>query len=641
MKINNRRYLGNKYKLLSFIEEVIESEKLEINSVFDVFAGTGAVASAFTDKKIIVNDILYSNHLAHLTWFEPMKVDLKKIEKIINSYNSLKEIKDENYMSINFSNTYFSNKVCKKIGYIREDIESKRKSLELNKREHAILVTSLLYAIDKIANTCGHYDAYRKGVNYPEDFFMEVPELYSSLSADNECYNMDSNKLINEIECDLAYLDPPYNSRQYCDAYHLLENIARWEKPEVKGVAKKMDRSMLKSEYCTTKATRAFSELIENLNCKYIILSYNNTADSANDRSNAKLSDDDIMKILSKKGKVKVFSKSYKAFTTGKSENFTNEERIFLCIVKEKIIASPLNYTGGKTKLLPQLVPLFPKKITAFVDLFCGGGNVGINVMSNNYYYNDVSEEVIGLIKTFEKINSTKLINDIEKIINEYGLSDTRKYGYAYYNCNSSDGLGSYNKEPYLKLRKDFNTLIEKDEKYYKMLFTLIIFSFNNQIRFNSKGEYNLPVGKRDFNDKMHEKVYDFMKKIKEQKPFFTCESFENFDVSKLDENSLVYCDPPYLITTASYNENGGWTENEERKLLEFLDTLSEKNIKFALSNVIEHKGKKNEILADWIQKNDYKVNFLEYDYKNSNYHGKNLDKNTSEVLITNYNVEG
>ena len=184
---------------------------------------------------------------------------------------------------------------------------------------------------------------------------------------------MDSNLLAQDIVCDLAYLDPPYNSRQYCDSYHLLENIARWEKPEVKGVARKMDRSHLKSDYCTSKATEAFEDLVSRLRCRYILLSYNNTADTANDRSNARLTDEDIMRILSKKGKVKVFSQSYKAFTTGKSENDNNEERLFLCVVDDEIIKSPLNYTGGKAKLLPQLKPLFPQYISTMVDLFCGG----------------------------------------------------------------------------------------------------------------------------------------------------------------------------------------------------------------------------------------------------------------------------
>ena len=142
---------------------------------------------------------------------------------------------------------------------------------------------------------------------------------------------MDANELVKEIQADLVYIDPPYNSRQYCDAYHLLENVAQWKKPEVFGVAKKMDRSTMKSKYCTQSATEAFEDLIENINAKYILFSYNNMAEKGNDRSNAKISDDDIMRILQAKGELTVFSESYKAFTTGKSDINNNEERLFLC----------------------------------------------------------------------------------------------------------------------------------------------------------------------------------------------------------------------------------------------------------------------------------------------------------------------
>ena len=127
------------------------------------------------------------------------------------------------------------------------------------------------------------------------------------------------------------YIDPPYNSRQYCDAYHLIENVARWQMPEVSGVARKPDRSALKSEYCTKQAEAAFGDLISHITAKYILLSYNNMANKGNGRSNAKISDEAIMRVLEAKGKVEVFSESYKAFTTGKSNIEGNEERLFLC----------------------------------------------------------------------------------------------------------------------------------------------------------------------------------------------------------------------------------------------------------------------------------------------------------------------
>uniref|UniRef100_UPI003FF087A6 DNA adenine methylase n=1 Tax=Lachnospira eligens TaxID=39485 RepID=UPI003FF087A6 len=185
------------------------------------------------------------------------------------------KVVEDNYMSDNFSDTYFSLDDCRKIGFIRQDIEDKFNSGVINARERALLITSLLYAMDKIANTCGHYDAYRQGVEFEKHLEMYVPQPEPDVNENNVCYNMDTNELAPEIEADLIYIDPPYNSRQYCDAYHLLENVARWEKPEVFGVARKMDRTALKSDYCTQKATVAFENLIDSIHAKYILLSYN------------------------------------------------------------------------------------------------------------------------------------------------------------------------------------------------------------------------------------------------------------------------------------------------------------------------------------------------------------------------------
>ena len=292
-KINNRRYLGNKYKLLPFIKKVVDSECTDIEIVVDIFSGTGAVASAFQDKQLVTNDIMYSNYISNFAWFSPRKYSRKKIEKIIDEYNTM-VINEENYMTMNFSNTYFSHDDCSKIGFIREDIETKYANKEINERERALLITSLLYAMDKIAKTCGHYDAYRKGVEFDMHLELLLPEASTTNNKKNKCYNMDSNALAKKIVADLVYIDPPYNSRQYCDAYHLLENVARWEKPEVFGVAKKMDRTALKSKYCTRSAAEAFEDLIKQLNCKYIVLSYNNMAKKGNDRSNARISDEEL-----------------------------------------------------------------------------------------------------------------------------------------------------------------------------------------------------------------------------------------------------------------------------------------------------------------------------------------------------------
>ncbi len=328
--INNRRYLGNKYKLLPFITSVVEQENLVFDSFLDIFAGTGAVSSAFQEKQIITNDIMYSNYICNYAWFGAQTYEPENIVELIVDYNSATNC-GENYMTDNFSDTYFSREDCSKIGFIREDIEEKYNSGLINERARAILITSLLYAMDKIAKTCGHYDAYRKNVEFDSSLELYVPLAKNDNNQNNHCYNCDSNELIKSITADLLYIDPPYNSRQYCDAYHLLENVARWNKPEVFGVARKMDRSKLKSKYCTNEALVAFEDLISNAKCKYILLSYNNMADKGNSRSNAKITDEDIMRVLSNKGELKVFTENYKAFTTGKSDIENNAERLFLC----------------------------------------------------------------------------------------------------------------------------------------------------------------------------------------------------------------------------------------------------------------------------------------------------------------------
>ena len=638
-KINNRRYLGNKYKLLPFITRVVENECKNINTVADIFAGTGAVASAFIDKKIITNDIMYSNYICHVAWFSSEHYSEEKVIKIITQYNNLK-ITEDNYMSDNFSNTYFSLDDCRKIGFIRQDIEDKFNLGYINARERALLITSLLYAMDKIANTCGHYDAYRQGVEFEKHLELYVPQPEPDVNENNVCYNMDTNELAPEIEADLIYIDPPYNSRQYCDAYHLLENVARWEKPEVFGVARKMDRTALKSDYCTQKATVAFENLIDSIHAKYILLSYNNMANKGNDRSNAKISDNDIMRILSKKGKVKVFSEDYKAFSTGKSDIQANQERLFLCICnneRKEVIPSALNYTGGKYKLLSQILPLFPKDADQVVDLFCGGCNVGINVECNKVLFNDSNEYLMGLLDTFRRLTKEEIFDWIYKSIDKYGLSLVSKNGYDFYNCESSKGLGEYNKAGYNKLRDDFNKKASKDNEYYLMLYLLIVYSFNNQLRFNRKGEFNLPVGKRDFNSKMQGKLEAFIDRVKSGDYRFTTDDFRNVNMEGYTDKSFFYADPPYLITCATYNEQAGWTENDEKDLLNYLEALDKKGIRFALSNVLESKGKKNVILLEWINQNKkFKVIPLNYNYTNSNYHTRK-DGITKEVLVVNY----
>ena len=278
----------------------------------------------------------------------------------------------------------------------------------------------------------------------------------------------------------------------------------------------------------------------------------------------------------------------------------------------EKYIKSPLNYTGGKYKLLNQILPLFPEDINTFVDLFTGGCNVAINVNANRIIANDLCSEVINVYEGIQNGTTEESIRMIEETINEYNLSKE-------------------NKEGYLELRSYYN---EGNKDWY-IFYTLIAYAFNNQIRFNKKGEFNIPFGKdrSDFNPALKQKFRDFSDTIHNKNIKFTNYDFRKLSVDKLKENDFVYLDPPYLITDATYNM--GWNEEAEKDLLSLCDRLNEKGIKFAISNVLEHNGSKNEILINWSKK--YNINYLNYNYSNCNYHKKDNGHKSVEVLITNY----
>lgn len=206
--INNRRYLGNKYKLLPFITRVVESECPQVEVVADIFSGTGAVSSAFQDKVLITNDLMYSNYICNYAWFGAEDYDPRRVAEFVTAYNAKKRF-GENYMTRNFAGTYFTRGDCARIGYIREDIERSYKKGLLNRRERALLITSLLYAMDRIALTCGHYDAYRKGARAEGSLELCVPLAKVHNDPRNQCFNEDANNLVKRIEADLVYIDPP------------------------------------------------------------------------------------------------------------------------------------------------------------------------------------------------------------------------------------------------------------------------------------------------------------------------------------------------------------------------------------------------------------------------------------------------
>lgn len=286
-------------------------------------------------------------------------------------------------------------------------------------------------------------------------------------------------------------------------------------------------------------------------------------------------------------------------------------------MMKKNFIKCPLNYIGGKTKILDQILPFFPEKISTFVEPFCGGYNVGINIKAKKYYAFDINTYLIELIDYLKQHDRDSILKSVDEVVSKYDLSLTNRDGYN-------------------KLRDDYNNA--KNPLY---LFVLTCYSFNHQIRYNNSFDFNTPFGKDRscYNESIRFNLINFIDALHNQDVKFEVSDYKKVSSLDLDGESFVYCDPPYFITTGSYNDGkrgfGDWKEKDEIELLSLLDQLNTKGIKFALSNVMVHNGLKNSILEKWSSK--YNVHFISTNYNNSNYHSKAKEHETLEVLITNY----
>lgn len=295
-------------------------------------------------------------------------------------------------------------------------------------------------------------------------------------------------------------------------------------------------------------------------------------------------------------------------------------------------VRSPFFYVGDKYKLIPQIRMEFPEKIHAFIEPFCGGGSVFLNVNASEYHLNDINPFMIRLHKFlltykqkeqefFERIKETTIKYNLSASFLGRTVSKDLKKEYikTYY--------AKHNKEGYTQLRADYN----KDKNNMLYLYLLLIYGFNHMVRFNSKGDFNLPVGNVDFNYNVENALKSYFKAARERKLFFYNLDFETFIESfPFANNDFIYLDPPYLITFSEYNKL--WNDVEEQRLLKMLDSLSKKNIRFAISNLLFQKEKYNTIFNCWAQQyNIVKIvsNYISY-HDNSN-------KKSLEVLVKNF----
>nr|DAV07100.1 MAG TPA: adenine-specific methyltransferase [Caudoviricetes sp.] len=279
-------------------------------------------------------------------------------------------------------------------------------------------------------------------------------------------------------------------------------------------------------------------------------------------------------------------------------------------------IKSPINYVGNKYRLIKQIIPLFPKKISMFVDAFGGSGTVLMNTEADYYIYNDINPYVSSIVSGLFSTSYDEIIKQIENIISEYDLS-------------------MINKEGFERLRDSYNN----GRKDWITLYTLMCHSFNHQFRFNNKHEYNSSFGKNRsyFSDRQKQDLLALKHRFENKDPIIvSSKNAFDFDFSDFDENDLIYFDPPYFNSVGNYNDGKrgfeGWTAEHEKKLYELLDGLDEQGTRWALSNNLKYN---NEFLDAW--KDKYHIHYLSGDYLNCNYHKKDRETKDIEVLITNY----
>lgn len=342
------RFIGNKLNLLPFIWEVANKGNIHSGTLCDIFTGTTNVARFFKRKgfKIISNDLLHFSYAFQQAYIKnnqypsfsllirTLKIpeyreslfgsEKENLIRVINYLNKLKGKKSFIYQNYSYEGTkgkkharcYFSAKNAMKIDLIRDTIQKWYNSGLINEQEFYVLVTSLIEAVPFVSNISGTYGAFLKKWDKRafKPLTLTAPDLIMS-NVEHEVHREDANKLIREISCDVLYIDPPYNTRQYVTNYHILETIEAWDNPKIYGKTGLRPYEDQKSAYCSRdKCKEAFADLIENAKCKHILFSYN---------TEGLIPRDFIVRTLSKKGILKVYERPYRRF---KSDS-NNEKR--------------------------------------------------------------------------------------------------------------------------------------------------------------------------------------------------------------------------------------------------------------------------------------------------------------------------
>lgn len=617
------RYIGNKESMVeeidSFIESRVESE--ESLTLFDAFCGTGAVSDRLKNKfNLVINDNLkwatvYTAGRLYASSCHFERLGFDPFAFLNQSDEKVQGFIYKNYAPTESSRMYFTPENAARIDYFRKQIEEWHKNKLLSEAEYMLLLASLVESVSRVSNTAGVYGAFLKKWDgralKPIEFIKPAYNACDSLNI--KIYNDKTENIISDVKCDILYLDPPYTQNQYGTQYHLLETLILNDHPSVSKVTGSRPVMPMRSDWSKEyKAHILLDRIIANTTARYIVMSYNN---------DGLMSKEYIEAVMKRYGKPETYcckKISYKKYQNWKSQNH-KEHFEYLFFVEKKdpadvVYESPLNYIGSKARVIPAIRENLPSDIDDFIDAFGGGFNVGINIRSESVVYNEYNHFVKELIESFWQYDTFSYIVYMKKMIRRFELEPGRK-------------------DAYLNVRDYYNSLPE-DKRDPRLLLVVILYSFQQQIRFNSNHGFNNPVGMRWFNDNLLEKLVSFSRRIKELNVCFSCadytDTFRYVDVG----HTFVYLDPPYMLTNGSYNDGKrgfkGWDVSQEAALFEFLDKLNHEGSRFMLSYVLEHKGKVNQNLVNWTQDNHYHIIEL----------GDILGISGSrrkEILVTNY----
>lgn len=594
------RYLGNKASIVVEIKKVLNEKGLSGKNLvlFDAFCGSGSVADYLKDSfQIAINDnmkwsVVYSHGriCGSSCTFDDLGFD--PFEYLNNNECQEDGFISQNYCPAHSERMYFSDYNAGRIDYFRSQIEKWKNDTLINYDEYCFLLACLIESVSDVSNTAGVYGAFlkhwdsraKKPIIFDRVDFKDAPAIISGE------YNAKIEDIIADVECDVLYLDPPYTQNQYGTQYHLLETLILNDNPTISVVTGSRPTAPLRSDWSKDiKAHILFDKIISQTKAKYIVFSYNN---------DGFMSREYIEAVLKRYGIPETYSCkkiSYKKYQNWKSQN-QKEHFEYLFFIEKRpdnsiVYEAPLNYIGSKAKIVNDIKNLSPEEFETFYDLFAGGFNVGVNYIDHKVIYNDVNFFVKDIIEELYDGDTYEVIRTMKKYIESFSLEKGKA-------------------DSYIKARDYYNSL-PVNKRDPKLLLTIILYGFQQQIRFNGNHAFNNPVGVRWFNDKILEKLISFSRHIKQGEIDFSCKSYLDFEDS-IGQNDFVYLDPPYMLTTGAYNDGrrgfNGWNLQQEKELFDFCSRLDKQHIKFLLSYVIEHRGKINEELLDWVKENGFVI---------------------------------